>query len=160
MNKEGIDIPVFERKDGENIRMLIPLCKTTQREVADKLNMHESTFSLLFNDKEIDDDKLDEIAAALGHGMTKECIKYYNHKSVLDHIVNYNWMTVEEGGKGVFTEYNTHNTTTTSTSNTSNELDFIKEYGKTKERLMYFRMLVEPEKVKAEIDKEKEEEEQ
>lgn len=131
------------RNDGANAKILMGLHKSNQKSIAEKLGWHESTLSNMLKQDVIEDADLESIAKGIDEKLTGDCIKYFNHEEAKNAVINYLFQTINDGGKA----YNSGS----SDRSIINELAFIEKYAETRAKLMYYRMLVEPEKVKAEM---------
>jgi len=158
---------------GNNIKHLMKAFQLTQAELAFEMDIPNSHLCNILQQPDINDEMLQKIAGAIGHGVTAELIKNYNHDDTISYIINNNTQNIQEGGTGTlipkqdnnYTQNvedgsvgNFKNDTTFQEGSTQNnyvaEQAFIlaKENSKLEKLLLYYRMKVEPDVVDKEIE--------
>jgi len=170
---------------GKNIKHLMRAFQLTQSQLAEKLAMPDSHISHLLQKSDIDDDMLQRIADAIGNGVTTDMIKAYSHDDTINYIINNYTQNVESGGNGTLipkqmNDYTQNvenggtgtlipkqdNSSTFQEGSTQTTNNYVAEQAfalaeknaKLEKLLLYYRMQIEPDAVKKEIEALKEDE--
>lgn len=141
----------YEVHLGENIKHLMKALQIIQAELADKLDMPHSRFCNLLQKPDIDDDMLQRIADAMGHGVTVELIKNYNHDDTIQYIFNTYNNTIESGGTGTNANYEIKTQENENNYVAEQVFVYADKITQLEKQLLYHRMLTEPEEVKKEM---------
>lgn len=157
---------------GNNIKHLMKAFQITQAQLADKLDTQDSHLCTLLQKPEIDDETLQKIADAIGHGVTAELIRNYSHDDTIKFITNNYTQNVENGGTGTLIPNqdnqnieeggtgNFKNDNSTTFQEGSSQNNYVAEQAfvlaekntKLEKLLLYYRMKVEPEVVEKEME--------
>jgi len=143
---------------GKNIKHLMRALQITQTQLAEKLGMPDSHVCNLLQKSDIDDNTLLKIADAIGYGVSAEMIKNYNHEDTIKYIFNNYHNTIESGGTNNGSFQDDKSTTFQEGSNQNNNyvaeqaFELAEKNTKLEKLLLYYRMQVEPDVVKNEIE--------
>jgi len=144
---------------GNNIKHLMRAFQITQTQLAEKIGMPDSHLCNLLQKSDMDDATLQKIADAIGHGVNMDMLKNYNHEDTISYIINNYTQNIENGGNGTLIPKqmndNSSNFQEGSTQNNyTAEQAFILAEKNTKleKLLLYYRMQIEPDLVKKEME--------
>lgn len=140
---------------GENVKCLMRAFRLQQNDLAQKAGFSESQLSNILRKADIDDETLERLAKGLGNGVTPEMIKAYSHEDTVSYIINSYTQNVENGGTGTLQDSrSTFNEGSTQNINYVAEQAFelAEKNSKLEKLLLYYRMQIEPEVVKAEME--------
>lgn len=147
------------RNDGANAKTLMALNQASQKVIAQKLGWHESSLSNLLKQNIIEDADLEKLAKAINKDLSGDCIKYFNQKDTNELVIQHLYQTIASGGKA-YNAGSRDQSFDNEFNSTTNEMAFVKlfeskcdEIARLKQELIYYRMQLEPEKVKAEMEK-------
>lgn len=114
----------------------------------------------LLQKADIDDNMLQKMADAIGHDVTPELIRDYNHDDIIKFITNNYTQNIENGGTGTLIP-NQDNSSTFQEGSTQNNyvaeqaFEFLKEIAELKTEIMRLRMKYEPDAVEKEQNNKK-----
>lgn len=143
---------------GKNIKHLMRALQITQTQLAEKLGMPDSHVCNLLQKADIDDNTLQKIADAMGYGVTAEMIKNYNHEDTIKYIFNNYHNTIESGAtnNGSFQDDKSSTFQEGSTQNINyvaeQAFELAEKNTKLEKLLLYYRMQIEPDAVKSEME--------
>lgn len=149
---------------GNNIKHLMKAFQLTQAQLAFDTNIPNSQLCNILQQPDIDNDTLQKIADAIGHGVTVDMIKNYNHDDTISYIINNYTQNVQEGATGTLIP-NQNNTQKVEEGGTGTLIpkqdnnyvaeqafELAKENTRLEKVLLYYRMKIEPDAVEKEIE--------
>ena len=140
---------------GNNIKHLMRAFQITQTQLAEKMGMPDSHVCNLLQKSDIDDNTLQKIADAIGDDVTVGMLKNYNHDDTIRYISNTYNNTIESGAtnNGTFQDTDIFEKGSSQNNYVAEQaFELAKKNTKLEKLLLYYRMQIEPEAVKAEME--------
>ena len=138
---------------GKNIKHLMRAFQITQAQLAEKLGMPDSHICNLLQKSDIDDNTLQRIADAIGYDVTVDMLKNYNHDDTIRYISNTYNNTIESGAtnNGTFQEVFEKGSSQNKYV-AEQAFELAEKNTKLEKLLLYYRMQIEPDAVKIEME--------
>lgn len=141
---------------GENVKCLMRAFRLQQNDLAQKAGFSESQLSNILRKADIDDETLERLAKGLGNGVTPEMIKAYSHEDTVSYIINSYTQNVENGGMGTLQDsrstFQEGSQPTINNYVAEQAFELAEKNTKLEKLLLYYRMQIEPEVVKVEME--------